>query len=109
MEDAGFKVEKLKGESFHSWKFQIKMHLIGKDLWDIVSGAETLNADATAEEQRRYRKQENLALAAVCLSVKMRLHIYVRSAKTAKKARNNLEKCFEQKSLSQKIFYSRKL
>ena len=64
-EDTGFKVEKLKGENFHSWKFQMKMHLIGKDLWDIVNGAEMLNADATAEQQRRFRKRENLALATV--------------------------------------------
>jgi len=37
-EDIGFKVEKLSGENYHSWKFQMKMYLIGKDLWDIVTG-----------------------------------------------------------------------
>lgn len=35
--------------------------------------------------------------------------IYVRSAKSAKGARDKLEKHFEQKSLSRKIFYRRKL
>ena len=68
-EDTGFKVEKLTGDNYHSWKFQMKMHLIGKDLWDIVTGAETLDEETTAEAQRRFRKRENLALATVCLSV----------------------------------------
>ena len=68
-----------------------------------------VNADATAEQQIRFRKRENLALATVCLSVETSLHIYVCSAKTAKEAWDNLEKHFEQKTLSQKIFYRRKL
>ena len=108
-EDTGFKIEKLSGDNFHSWKFQMKMYLIGKDLWDIITGDETLNAQASAQEQRKFRKRENMALATVCLSVTTSLQIYVRSANTAKEAWDNLQKHFERKSLSQKIFYHRKL
>eukprot|EP00795_Rhopilema_esculentum_P016775 gene16775-8236_t len=108
-EDTGFKVEKLNGENYHSWKFQMKMYLIGKDLWELVTGEETLNAAANPEQQRRFRKRENVALATVCLSVETSLQIYVRSAKNAKEAWDNLEQHFERKSLSQKIFYRRKL
>ena len=108
-EDTGFKVEKLNGENYHSWKFQMKMYLIGKDLWELVTGEETLNATANPEQQRRFRKRENVALATVCLSVETSLQIYVRSAKNAKAAWDNLEQHFERKSLSQKIFYRRKL
>ena len=82
----------------------MKMFLIGKDLWEIVTGAETMPADASAETQRKFKKRENLALATVCLSVATNLHIYVKSAKNAKEAWDNLEKHFEEKSLSQKIF-----
>ena len=49
-DDVGFKVEKLTGDNYHHWKFQMKMCLIGKDVWEIVTGAETLPADASAEE-----------------------------------------------------------
>eukprot|EP00112_Aurelia_sp_Birch-Aquarium-sp1_P010241 Seg2196.2 transcript_id=Seg2196.2/GoldUCD/mRNA.D3Y31 product="Retrovirus-related Pol polyprotein from transposon TNT 1-94" protein_id=Seg2196.2/GoldUCD/D3Y31 len=77
------------------------MCLIGKDLWEIVRASEN--------EQRRFRKRENLALASVGLSVATSLQIYVRSAKSAKEAWDNLEQHFEQKSLSRKIFYRRKL
>ena len=51
-DDIGFKVEKLTGANYYRRKFQMKMCLIGKDLWEIVTGAETLPADASAEEQR---------------------------------------------------------
>ena len=89
-EDMGFKVEKLSGENYHSWKFQMKTYLIGKDLWEIVSGTETLSAEATAAEQSKFRKRENMALASVCLSIATNLQIYVRSAATAKEAWENL-------------------
>ena len=64
-----FKVEKLTAENYFSWKFNMKMFLIGKDLWEIVTGAETLPGTASQEEQKRFKKMENLALASVCLSV----------------------------------------
>ena len=85
------------------------MSPIGKDLWEIVQGTDTLAEDASAEEQWKFRKRENLALASVCLSVTTPLQIYVRSAKSAKEAWDNLQKQFEAKSLSKKIFYRRKL
>ena len=108
-EDIGFKIEKLTAENYHNWKFQMKMYLIGKDLWEIVTGTEVLDEDASAEEQRKFKKRENQALACVCLSVATNLQIYVRSANNAKEAWDNLSGHFEEKSLSKKIFYRRKL
>ena len=70
-DDVGFKVEKLTLDNYHHWKFQMKMCLIGKDLWEIITGAETLPVDAAADVQRKFKKRENLALATVCLSVAM--------------------------------------
>ena len=74
-DDNASKVEKLNGENYHSWKYQMKMYLIGKDLWDITTGTEILEDDATAEEQRKFKKRENLSLASVCLSVETSLQI----------------------------------
>ena len=108
-DEVGFRVEKLTGDNYHSWKFQMKMCLIGKDLWEIVTGTEELEEEATPAEQRNFRKRENLALASVCLSVASNLQIYVRNARSGKEAWDNLEKHFEVKSLSRKIFYRRKL
>ena len=105
----GLKVEKLTGDNHHSWTFQMKMLLIAKDLWEIVTGAETLSGNATAEEQRKFKKRENLPWATICLSVSTNLQIYVRNAIKAIEAWDNLSKHFQQKTLSRKIFYRRKL
>eukprot|EP00794_Sanderia_malayensis_P016599 gene16599-biopygen14022 len=108
----GFKVEKLTGDSYYSWKFQMKMALVGKDLWDIVTGDEVLDGTAAVVQQfcsSKFQRRENIALATICLSVLPSLQIYVRAAKSAKEAWNNLEQHFEKRSLSQKIFYRRKL
>ena len=44
-EDTSFKIEKLTAENYHSWKFNMKMYLIGKDLWEIVTGDEIILDD----------------------------------------------------------------
>ena len=38
-----------------------------KGLWEIVTVAETLKRSATAEEQRKLKTREDLALATICL------------------------------------------
>ena len=60
----GLKVEKLTGDNYHSWTFQMKMLLIAKNLWEIVTGAETLSG-----AEKIQKEKENLALATICLSV----------------------------------------
>ena len=82
----------------------MKMYLIGKDLLDIVTGAETLS-----EEKKQFKKRENVSLATICLSISTSLQIYVRSATTGQEAWDNLEKHFQQKTLSRKMFLTRKL
>lgn len=109
MDDPGFKMEKLNPNNYHSWKFTMRMYLIGKDLWDIVQGTETPVESASADIQRQLKKKENIALAAICLNVSPNLHIYIRSVKTAKEAWDCLAKHFEGKSLAKKILYRRKL
>ena len=51
-DNSGFKVEMLTAENYFSWKFNMKMFLIGKDLLEIVTRAETLPGTASQEEQK---------------------------------------------------------
>ena len=103
-------VEKLQGgEDYHAWKFSMRMFLLGRDLWEIVEGSETIEEYVTEAEKRKFKRRENHALSKICLSIASSLHIYVRSCKTAKEAWDNLEKRFEEKSLTRKIEYRRKL
>ena len=39
--------DRLNGDNYHTWKFNIKMVLKMKDLWDIVTGQETVVEDAS--------------------------------------------------------------
>ena len=85
------------------------MALKGKDLWEIVTGEETLDEDDPEDVRRKFKKRENQAHCLVCLGVSDPLQIYVRTSKNAKEAWDSLTGHFEEKSLSKMIFYRRKL
>ena len=80
-------IEKLQGsEDYFAWKFSMRMWLLGRDLWEIVEGSETMEEYGTDLERRKFRRRENHALSKICLNISPSLHIYVRSAKTAREA-----------------------
>ncbi|XP_045452164.1 uncharacterized protein LOC123661222 [Melitaea cinxia] len=90
--------EKLEGSSnFHTWKFSIKNILILEGLWGVIEGQ-----DNDVVRQQR-------ALARICLSVKKELYQYVRNAKSAAAAWNNLSEVFEDRSLYRRVLLLRKL
>ena len=62
----------------------MKKYLIGKGLWEIVNGTETLDEGANENERIKFKKREDQPLATVCLSASTSLQIYVRSSTTAK-------------------------
>ena len=102
-------VDKLTTENYQTWKFRVQMLLIGKELWEITCGDETLADDANEDVRRKFKKRDNQARSIVCLAVSDPLLIYVRTTKTAKEAWDSLSGHFEEKSLSKKIHYRRKL
>ena len=87
----------------------MKMFLIGKGLWEIVDGTETIAETAGTDLQAKFKKRDNLALATICLGINSDLHIYVRTAKSGKEAWDELSKRFEEKTLSKKIEYRKLL
>ena len=101
--------DKLNVDNYHAWEFSMRMFLIGKNLWEIVHGTETLANDANDDAKEKFRKRSNVALATISLGVSKDLQIIVRPAKTPKEAWDFLEKRFVEKTLSKKIFYRRKL
>lgn len=101
--------EKLNASNWHYWKFDMKMHLGGMDLWDIVEGTEVPEEDATDAERRKFKKRENKAHSVICLGVSNELKIYVRGSKNSKEAWESLTNHFEEKTLSSIIDLRRKL
>ena len=103
------KIPNLNRDNYSTWKFCMKMQLIGKDLWDLVTGDEVLPEEATEKQREHFRKRNNNALSQICLHVEPDLHIYLRSCNSGKEAWDCLAGHFEEKTLSKKIFYRRKL
>lgn len=106
---SGMNFDKLGCDNYHSWKFSMKMYLVGKDLWEIVDGTETQPAADEDDGRSKFKKRSNLALAAIGLGVRPNLQIYVRNCKTPKEAWESLQGRFEKKTLSKKIFYRKEL
>ena len=112
-----FGVEKLTSDNYHNWKFDMKMVLVGRDLWDIVTGDEVAaeanpnaeQASPRARNNNSWRKRDNKALSLISLAISPDLKIYVRAAKSSMEAWNSLSKHFEEKTLSKKIMYRRQL
>ena len=75
MGEVGFSVEKLTNRNHHTCKFSMEMKLMRKDFWHIVQCIETVDGNTTDEEQRKFKKRENLALWIICLSVTTSLQI----------------------------------
>ena len=103
------KVEKLTADNYYTWKFNMKMLLMGRDLWEIVEGTEILPQEAGQATRQKFRKRENQALSMICLAVSTPLQIYVRPAKSPREAWKSLSDHFEEKTLSKKISFRRKL
>ena len=101
----GVSMQKLGRENYHAWKFNAKMVLIGKDLWDLVTGDEVLPEGASEATKKAFKKKDNRALSTICLSINEDLQIYVRNAKSSKEAWDSLANTFEEKTLSKKIHY----
>ena len=101
--------DRLNGDNYHTWKFNIKMVLKMKDLWDIVTGQETIPEDASAAERLKFKKRNDRAHSEICLAVTESIQVYVRNTDTGREAWKALEDHFEEKTLSRKINLRQKL
>ena len=108
-EEMNFRIQKLNSDNYAEWKFDMEMLLMAKDVWDIVSGVETLDDDASNDVKAKFKKRDNFARSVICLSVSSSNKIYVRNAKTSKETWDALANHFEEKTVSRKVMLRRKL
>ncbi|UYV75209.1 hypothetical protein LAZ67_12002923 [Cordylochernes scorpioides] len=86
-------VEKLNGQNYRSWKYNIKMLLIEKGLWDVmIKDEDTQDAQLKAQKDR--------ALAFIALSINTEHQIHIIDCTSPQDAWKNLEQVFEPKSRS---------
>lgn len=91
------RIEKLNSGNYRSWKYNIKMALMQRELWDHVTG-DALAAVDDNEDIDRYNKRKEKALATIALSVDKEQQEHILDCVTAKEAWETLKKIFEPQS-----------
>ena len=92
MEKVG--IEKLKGSNCGAWSFKMKLLLIQKGSWTVVSGQVTSGETFDAEDQK--------ALAAIGLGICDEQIVHIQDCKTSKEAWDCLSKVYETQELPTK-------
>jgi len=91
------KIDKLNGNNYRSWKFNMKMALVQRELWDHVTG-EAVAPDNDRDENTRFERKEEKALATIALSIEPEHQIHIMDCTKASDAWDILRKIFEPKS-----------
>ncbi|UYV73291.1 hypothetical protein LAZ67_10002537 [Cordylochernes scorpioides] len=89
-------VEKLNGQNYRSWKYNIKMLLIEKGLWDVMFKDEDT-------QDAKLKAQKDRALAVIALSINTEHQIHIIDCSSPQDAWKNLEQVFEPKSRSRSM------
>ncbi|UYV66670.1 hypothetical protein LAZ67_4002502 [Cordylochernes scorpioides] len=63
-------VEKLNGQNYRSWKYNIKMLLIEKGLWDVI-----FKDEDAQDAQLKAQKDRALAVIALSINTERQIHI----------------------------------
>lgn len=75
----------LTSKNYQRWSYDIKQTLGSKELWEIVTGEETINPDESkVKERKEWRKKDFSAKAVIGRSLDDQHHAFVRSCDTAK-------------------------
>lgn len=96
-------IEKLNGNNWVTWKFQIEHLLRAKDLWKFVDGTEKLKVEATPVEQNEHKAKAQKAFSTIVIAIKSSQLYLITSCKDPIDAWEKLKTQFERNSLSNKI------
>lgn len=89
--------DKLNSNNYRSWKFNMKMALVQRELWKHVTG-EAIRPVDDEDEIDRFNRKEEKALAAIALSVESEQQGHIIDCETASDAWEMLKRVFEPKS-----------
>ena len=121
-ETTSTKIEKLNGENYINWKFNMKCCLMERGLWGYVTGkivkpavkteggteggTAAVTADEVVKSQEKlneYELRADKAYSLIALNVDKTLQIHVSSTNSAKEAWDSLQKNFEFVSVAQMV------
>ena len=103
------RIERLNGRNFQSWKFQMKLVLMEKNLYGFVDGSEVRPGEEGEESVRRkYKTRSEKAYSLIAQSVETSLQIHVSSTTDPKEAWEILQGQFSFVSVAQIVRVTRK-
>ena len=105
----GLKTEKFDGEGWHMWRHKMEMVLVTSDLWDIVTGEETMpESEEDGTRITEWKKRDRKAQAEISLHLSDSQLPLVMRLKTSKDMWDALNNQYERKSMQNVIFCKRK-
>ena len=100
----GMKIEKLNGSNYQSWKFNVKLVLMQKELFGIIDGTDIApREDDTDAIKRKWKIRSDKAYSLIALSLETSLQIHVVGTTYAKEAWDIIEKQYSFVSLTQLV------
>ena len=108
-ENISNKIEKLDGTNYKTWKFNCKLLLMSKSLWEIVDGSkEAPAATEDAKVKQNFKSKQNQAYSIIALSISKDIQIFITCTNDPKKAWDILENQFSFVSITQLVRVYRK-
>jgi len=62
-------IDKLDGNNYATWKFQMKHLLLAKDLWEHVEGTAEIGNDANAQARAEFAQKSQKAFSTIVLAI----------------------------------------
>ncbi|OJT11738.1 Retrovirus-related Pol polyprotein from transposon TNT 1-94, partial [Trametes pubescens] len=91
---SSYRIEPLNGDNYHTWRIQMQDILAELELWEYVSGNNTLPANTT--QQSAWCKKDAKALRAIRLRIAKDVLVYAQDAKTSKEVWDTLAETFQE-------------
>ena len=105
----GLKTEKFDGEGWYMWRHKMEMVLVTLDLWDIVTGEETMpESEEDGTRITEWKKWDRKAQAEISLHLSDSQLPLVMRLKTPKDMWDALKNQYERKSMQNVIFFKPK-
>ena len=97
-------IDKLDGNNWSTWKFQMKHLLLAKGPWGLVDGSEALEDEASSERTAQFRLKSQKAFSTIVLAIKTTQLYLVTSCEDPKQTWDTLRNHFERDTLANKLF-----
>ena len=97
-------IDKLDGNNWNTWKFQMKHLLLAKGLWQYVDGSATLAEDANEQAQADFNQKSQKSFSTIVLAISTSQLYLVTSCEGPQEAWEALRTNFERDSGEQTVF-----